>query len=459
MKILISDTSGSHASSIESLILSECPLAETVIRLEDFNASVLWSISNSVNIICRAVSDFSADSKADSDLAWSNNIGVVYSHGSDSHIEIDRGGIGSACLVGYGNSTENLGSYGSDIDFYANTSSQSNATAIVAGLIGQILTNNPSWNFLDARHVVRQTSSGYSTTGWSIDGGFGLIDKTSALAVSSNKTISPPYDVEYILTSHQIEFSFFNYEQSNFVDTIISIFTTKPDFNSLPTDGTIIYTGSTGSFKYTSDESKIFWAGFYSVNSDGDYSQTIISTSFKFGGSIDRMGISRNAILSIKDYLEEIIDSYGYDFTFVSSWGEDKSIVTPEFYNTTLNQDGLIKIPAGSINVGTRSTGRGVEIGSASTRQPILGSLFIYAENEPQLYDLLDVLLQSFENGRGLYIKDFSYTGYPNDDAPIWFYVEFVNAEHRPFIDLSQPNIAMKYAGIINFTCEFIREL
>jgi len=167
-----------------------------------------------------------------------------------------------------------------------------------------------------------------------------------------------------------------------------------------------------------------------------------------------RINQSRNIILSLKDYLEPLLDDEDYSFTFVSDWGSDDNIVLPGNYT---QDSGQIKLPAGKFTASSRSRGSYFEIGGSTMEALFFMGLFIYAVSEGQALDLLDFLHHEIESGGGhvgdnrISIYNFSDTGYPSDSAPLEYTMEIRDVRHRLIQDLGSENVALKYAGNITF--------
>lgn len=163
---------------------------------------------------------------------------------------------------------------------------------------------------------------------------------------------------------------------------------------------------------------------------------------------------SRNIILSLKDYLEPLLVSEGYTFTFVPDWGSDDRIVLPQDYVPGSNQ---IPLPAGKFTVNTRSKGGYLEVGGSTMESLFFGSFFIHAETEGQAYDLMDFLHDRIESGGAvdrigdnrITIGDYTTTGYPSGSPPTLGTLEIQDVRHRYISDLGATNVAMKHAGDI----------
>ena len=173
------------------------------------------------------------------------------------------------------------------------------------------------------------------------------------------------------------------------------------------------------------------------------------------------MNLSRNIILSLKDHFEEDLTSAGYDFTFTSSWYEDDKIVLPKDYTP---DSGLIKLPAGKITLLNETIGKPFEIGGKGRYFIYYGNVFIHAETEGQLYDILDLFIDSLTKSDGgaygnLYIDvyDFSQTGYPSNSAPVLSYIEIKSVRKTTAMDLSQENVALKFGGMVGFSFTLLK--
>jgi len=174
------------------------------------------------------------------------------------------------------------------------------------------------------------------------------------------------------------------------------------------------------------------------------------------------MKISRNIILSLKDFFESYISGGNYDFTFTSAWVEDDKIVKPSDY---VENQGMVKLPAGKMTVLTGRQGDNMEIGGGSQYKLFHINFFIHTITEGQLYDLLDLLSESLTDGVGtigdkiITIKDFSLTGYPSDSAPDLFTMEILNVNQKTVFNLDEQNIALRFAGSISFMGKILRHL
>lgn len=163
---------------------------------------------------------------------------------------------------------------------------------------------------------------------------------------------------------------------------------------------------------------------------------------------------SRNIVLSLKDYLEPLLVSEGYTFTFVSDWGSDDRIVLPQDYIPGSNQ---ISLPAGKFTINTRSKGNYLEVGGSSMEAFFFASFFVHAETEGQANDLMDFLHDRIESGatvnkigdNRITIGDYTTTGYPSDSPPELGIMEINDVRHRYVPDLGATNVAMKHAGDI----------
>ena len=164
IRILLSDSETiGHAYNNKVNLLKFCPTAEVVIRTDGFESDVEWAIDNDIDIISRSISGMSdAIQEGSAQLAHDNSIGVVYAHGSNSHVLLDRTTyIGNVVVVGFGNSRYNSGSYGDGLEMWViGATSQSTATAQMAGMIAEIMIRHNT-TFQEARMIIRSTATWY----------------------------------------------------------------------------------------------------------------------------------------------------------------------------------------------------------------------------------------------------------------------------------------------------------
>lgn len=238
------------------------------------------------NIITRSTTGLS-NSLTESALIENCNdadIGWVYAHGSNSHVEltnISRLDIVSA--VGAGNNAGNQCSYGDGLEFYLNCEdygisvAESWATAVVGGMIAKLLENHATWNFHDARQALRQNASNWNT-GWIADGGFGALTEdsyTNANAMQDSELLSmSPLRKEITINGLDVEMSWKNSPQSNFSKTTIVKYSTEPDRDTTPDDGIVVYENTGESYTYTNTIPGHYWFVFHTKDSNGNYSKT-----------------------------------------------------------------------------------------------------------------------------------------------------------------------------------------
>ena len=173
------------------------------------------------------------------------------------------------------------------------------------------------------------------------------------------------------------------------------------------------------------------------------------------------MGLRRNVILSLKDFLSPILSTAGYSFTFVSEWTADKDIVLPKDFTDATKQ---IKLPAGSFTFGDKLAGKRIGLGEGSTNRYIYVQFYLHAETIGQLYDLLDLIHDSFSNsGSTMYdsniitINDYSTTGYPpQDDLTKLCDMDIIDVRSRENLSLGEENVALNYSGLVSFTGKMV---
>ena len=295
IKVLISDAEESHGNTCESKILEECPTATTEVRIESLASSVVYALANGFHIISRSttgLSDSRNENEGDTaydgaeltdggfssgfsfgfDSAGTWRVGIVHVHGSNSHVlDTDPSQLDVISSVSAGDGSGNCdASYGAGLEYFDDDeTTQSNATARVAGVIAQILVNNPTWNFHDARQAIRQTASFYAT-GWVADGGYGAIDKDAAKAVTSLGLMSPTRP-SYTQDGTEVIFSWVNSWNTNASETVLARFDSSPGVDDEPT--IIEYSGNNNQDIYIhTSETGTFYFAFMTVDEDGNYS-------------------------------------------------------------------------------------------------------------------------------------------------------------------------------------------
>ncbi len=180
MKILvastISDSLCADAYAVSASVLSACSAATVEIILKDNFSDVLsHAASSSINGIARNVNDFDTGYLLASSAALSG-IWISWGHGSNSFTEINTPDnlVTNAIGVGWGINNSNSGSYGPALDFFVNiVPNESQACGYIAGKIGQILIDNPTYTFENARYLLRKNSSYFPN--YHLTGGYGYV--------------------------------------------------------------------------------------------------------------------------------------------------------------------------------------------------------------------------------------------------------------------------------------------
>lgn len=183
MKILIASlpSDGGDAELVQAKVLLYCPAATTeILREYSFTVVAAYAISHGFNAIARNVSDFKSDYLIAETTLKDAGVWVSWGHGGNSHIYVGNPPrlVDNAIGVGYGALGVNVGSYGPALDFFVNgIANESQACGAVAGRIGQILIDNPTWSFDNARYFLRKKSSFFPT--WQSDGAYGAVSLTA----------------------------------------------------------------------------------------------------------------------------------------------------------------------------------------------------------------------------------------------------------------------------------------
>jgi len=166
-----------------------------------------------------------------------------------------------------------------------------------------------------------------------------------------------------------------------------------------------------------------------------------------------RIQDSRSIVLSVKDYMDPLLEVDGYSFTFVSDWNMEKEIVLPADY---VDPDTQVSLPAGKITVLSRPPGRWIEIGGSTKENNYFISIFIRGESEGSISDLLDFFHNKLEGDHSIIgniliaIKDFTDTGYPSDYAPSIYTMEVQDVRSRRSLEFNDANVAERYSGNVS---------
>lgn len=172
---------------------------------------------------------------------------------------------------------------------------------------------------------------------------------------------------------------------------------------------------------------------------------------------MSKLGMSRNIILSILDFLESDLVADGWDSVmFVKSWPEDRKIVLPDEY---VSDKGLVRPPAININILPSSPLRPVGIGHRTESFYLYTiGLFMYCLTEGQLLDLLEYVDGRFNEPVVITINDYSTTGYPTQNPVELATLDVFRTGMIPRIDNTAVNPAMRNGGVVNISAEIIKK-
>ena len=287
IKVLVSDIVDTHAAAMQAIIEAECPDAYVEIKYSDLDVAVTYAIANDFDIISRSTTGLDDDRNEDEgDTAWEGDtvdggfssgfssgfekekvvkVGIVHAFGNDGTAEEidDPSRLDVICSV-----AKEGGDYGAGLEILTDDSTTSSAVARVAGVIAQIMTNNPSWNFHDARQAIRQTCDNYST-GWVAATGYGVMDKTAAKAVTSLDQMSPTR-ISGTNDGNAITVSWTNPKNTDWASTLIALFDSDPDRDAEPT-GFYDSTGTSSSHTFYG-KAGTYYLAFMAKDSSGNYS-------------------------------------------------------------------------------------------------------------------------------------------------------------------------------------------
>ena len=179
MKILIASVSpdGGDGVNVQAQVLAYCPTATTqIVYYNNMSDAVAYAIANGFNGIARNNGDFGS-SYAQAAIAKAAGVWISWAHGANSHIyeALPNKLVDNAIGVGKGTNGVNAYSYGPSLDFFVNgAANESQACGAVAGRIAQILLDNPTWTFEQARYFLRKNSSNFPNL--ETDGGYGAVN-------------------------------------------------------------------------------------------------------------------------------------------------------------------------------------------------------------------------------------------------------------------------------------------
>lgn len=331
MRILVSDSDQSHANSMKAIIEAECPSATVTTYIEAFSTSVTYALANNFDIISRSTTGLTDNrNEGAGDTAWegseytepkyddaeySNNrygsgtlrVGAVHSFGDNnnneenefpSYLDVICAVAGTDC------------NYGAGLEVITDDTNSSNACARVAGVIAQIMTDNPTWNFHDARQAIRQTCSNYST-GWVKETGFGTMDKTAAKAVTT-LDMDPPTRVSAVQDSDNqtLTFSWKKSKMSGASATVITRYDSEPSRDDVPTkyDANILYNGALETYEWDYSKTDLSGTYYFAFQTYGSYSP--IESFVLFSYDIETENLRRYIHTTMRDdeLLRSILD-------------------------------------------------------------------------------------------------------------------------------------------------------
>lgn len=241
MKILILDISTSHGNTCKNFAQNQCPTAEVEMMLGDLSEGIQYAIDNGFSIISRSTTGLcDYVDEIYGGLAYANGIGICMAHSDNVHSRYtEPSKLGYICAVGAGTPEGTFRSYGPGMEFYSSISNyESYATPSVAGLIGQLMINNPTWTFQDARQAIRQTASLFGT-GWIEHEGFGDVDYTAAKAVTTPLP-SQPINKEFVFKKRSVVGESIVLAQNGNPELVVSKTTTRPARYFTPSSAEIL---------------------------------------------------------------------------------------------------------------------------------------------------------------------------------------------------------------------------
>ena len=316
---------------MKAIIEAECPTATVDTYINSLSVSVTYALANFYDIISRSTTGLTdARNESEGDTAWEGvetdgigtetiggakigstqwRVGIVHGFGNNIAGEIsDPSRLDIICSVAHDD-----GGYGDGLEIITEDSSTSAATARVAGVIAQIMTDNPGWNFHDARQAIRQTCDNYST-GWVKETGYGVMDKTAAKAVTSLEMSSPTRTSMTQDTDEKtITFAWTNALQTS-TSTVIVYYDTEPSRDDDPTSGHIIYNGTGTSYEYNYQDAELSGTKYFVFHTSGSYSpiESFDMESFTcdYNSVLDQLGTAIYGLVTDTPY-----ENFGLDIS------------------------------------------------------------------------------------------------------------------------------------------------
>lgn len=256
MKIIVSDTDTTHGNSMKSIIEAYIPEAQIDVRIEDFSDSITYAINNNYHLVNRSTTGLS-DGRivVDGDRGYRNGVYSVHSLGSNIYEEdYDPSYIGSIVTVRSTNT-----SYGNGVEFTVTESNQSNAAAVVSGMLATIV-HQLSCSFDEARKRLREQSTNYNI-GWSKLTGYNNPDFNSAKTNTSVYTLLKAGNLQFTNVKNGIVNISFKSFPSQSVKVVE--FISEPTLSTISSEGTVIFESSASSFNYNHTYNTIKYYGLY----------------------------------------------------------------------------------------------------------------------------------------------------------------------------------------------------
>ena len=203
---------------------------------------------------------------------------VVYAHGSNTHEELaSPQAFESITVGGFSLSDVSERSYGEGLTVVSrgpSGSQESWSTAAIAGIIGLILADNPTWNIYDVWSALIYSCQQPAEMGgaeWHLEYGWGIPDAYSALQLAS-ADLRPLAVIDFAVAASGIALQL---SWLNLATTDFDHFEIRRKENTYPTDetdGTLVYSGSALSYDDILAVSGDWYYAIWGVDSDSDYS-------------------------------------------------------------------------------------------------------------------------------------------------------------------------------------------
>lgn len=158
------------------------------------------------------------------------------------------------------------------------------------------------------------------------------------------------------------------------------------------------------------------------------------------------MMIGRQTLLSLVNYVSSELVASGWSSVTVVPRFEGMKIVP-----SGTGASGELVLPAVTIVNNGSIDGPWAGIGDSEYERTSYFSVLLYARTEGQESDLRDFIVQRLYAG-DINVYQYTSSGYPASGVPVLARLHVTDIAHRPVHSFSNPNVALRYAGVVTFS-------